>query len=114
MPLNGMFPSSPVIQENAFENVVCETATTLSRPEQNGNSFAVDILNAFSWIETFEFWIIFHWNILLAVYLATSQHWLGQWRDRWQAITWANADPFQWRTYTSPGTATRDCLIWTV
>ena len=98
-------------QEIVFENVICEMAAILSRPQwvilpldcisgsmqkrcncianafnslrlrQNGCYFAHNISNLLSWMKTFEFQINFHWNMFLGVWLTIFLHW-------WQAIIW--------------------------
>ena len=35
------------------------------RPTQNGRNFADDILDAFSWMKSFVFWLKCHWSLLL-------------------------------------------------
>ena len=55
--------------------------------------------NAFSLMKMFEFQLKFHWGLFLRVQLTTNEHWLGNGLapNRWQAITWTNDDPVQWR-----------------
>ena len=46
-----------------------------SPPGQNGRHFADYILDAFSWMKSFEFWLKFHLSLFLRVQLTITQHW---------------------------------------
>ena len=56
------------------------------------------VSDAFSWIESFVFWLKFHWSLFLRVQLTINQQWFnnGLAPNRWQAIIWTNADPIHW------------------
>ena len=67
--------------------------------------------DAFSWMKSFVFWLIFHWSLFLSVQLTITQHCFidnGLASYRRQAIIWTNADPIHWRIYAALG---RDELI---
>ena len=58
-------------------------------PEQNGKITIsqVIILNAFSWMKSFVFWLEFHWILFPRVQLTTNQHWFRQWLGAEQATS---------------------------
>ena len=54
------------------------------------------VSNAFSWMKSFVFQFKFHWGFFSRVQLTINQ-------NRWQAITWTNANPGHWRIYAAIG-----------
>ena len=53
--------------------------------------------NAFSWMEMYEFRLIFHWGLFLGVQLTISQHWPAP--SHYLNLWW----PVYWRIYASLG-----------
>ena len=64
-----------------------------------------DDIFRFSWMNSFVFWLKFHWSLFLRVQLTISSFGLdnGLAPNRRQAIIWTNADPIHWRIYAAPG-----------
>ena len=56
----------------------CFTLDTLIRDNMAAISQMV-LSNAFSWMKTFEFQIIFHWHVYCRVQLVICYHWFRQW-----------------------------------
>ena len=53
----------------------------------------------------FEFWLRFHWTLLLRVQLTLSHHWFRQWLGAERAAShfnWTSDGSIQWRIYVSP------------
>ena len=61
--------------------------------------------DAFLWMKSFAFWLIFHWSLFLRVQLTITQHCLdnGLALNRWQAVIWINADLIHWCIYAALG-----------
>ena len=49
--------------------------------------FQTTILNAFSWMKMYKFWLIFHWSLLPRVHLTIFQHWSRWWLGAVQATS---------------------------
>ena len=67
--------------------------------------FQTTFSNAVSWTKIYQFWLKFHWNLIVKVQLTIVQHWLRQWLGTNQATghcvkQWGLV---YWRIYASLG-----------
>ena len=72
-----------------------------SHPGQNDRHFADDIIDAFSWMKSFVFWLKFHWSLFQLKYPSVGLD-NGLASNRLQAIIWTSANPIHWRLYAVP------------
>ena len=58
-------------------------------------------------MQSFVFWLKFHWSLFLRVHLTKILHSIGLDNgfalNRRQAIIWTNADPVHWHVYAALG-----------
>ena len=62
--------------------------------------------DAFSWKESFVFWLKFHWSLFLRILLTNNPSTgleNGLAPNRRQDIVWTNADQIHWRIYAARG-----------
>ena len=61
--------------------------------------------NAYSWMKMLEFWLRFHWSLLLGFQLILSQHWFRKWLGVGQATSYYLNQWWlvNWRIYASLG-----------
>ena len=48
------------------------------RPRPNGYRFAYDVFK-YIWMKMYEFWLTFHWSLLLSIQLSMLKHRFRQW-----------------------------------
>ena len=80
----------------------CFVSTRLPLDKMAASSQTI-FSGAFSWMNSFLFWLIFHWSLFLRVQLTITQHWFRLGLNRRQAIIWTNADLIHRRIYAALG-----------
>ena len=66
--------------------------------------FKDNILNTFSWMKMYEFWLTFHWSVFQSIKLLTFQHWFRLWLGTNQVTShYLNQWCVYWCLYASLG-----------